>query len=217
MNRLSRLACLMEDSTLLSRIKLLFQLQALLLGVLLGAAAADKGPSPSQSYGAPQDTYRPQVKYGGPIVYSGEKPPIIHFPPPPEVSPVLSQKNNPYSLFSAVLFQRRIRREVLGAPRSEVCASASPRAASADLPVGQRSTHPRCAHSTPSQGTFSSKADLCSEQASSGIQPAASTSDEASLQPTKDDQAGLQATKTNKASLQAASSSSNKACLQAPT
>ena len=82
----------MEDSTLLSRIKLLFQLQALLLGVLLGAAAADKGPSPSQSYGAPQDTYRPQVKYGGPIVYSGEKPPIIHFPPPPEVSPVLSQK-----------------------------------------------------------------------------------------------------------------------------
>ena len=26
-----------------------------------------------------------QVKYGGPIVYSGEKPPIIHFPPPPEV------------------------------------------------------------------------------------------------------------------------------------
>merc|ERR1712008_228469 len=23
------------------------------------------------------------VKYGGPIVYSGEKPPIIHFPPPP--------------------------------------------------------------------------------------------------------------------------------------
>jgi len=27
-----------------------------------------------------------QVKYGGPIVYSGEKPPIIHFPPPPEVN-----------------------------------------------------------------------------------------------------------------------------------
>ena len=27
-----------------------------------------------------------QVKHGGPIVYSGEKPPIIHFPPPPEVN-----------------------------------------------------------------------------------------------------------------------------------
>ena len=87
MNRLSRLAALMEDPTLPSRIKLLFQLRALLLSALLGAAAADKGPSPSQSYGAAQDSYRPQVKYGGPIVYSGEKPPIIHFPPPPEVSP----------------------------------------------------------------------------------------------------------------------------------
>ena len=85
MNRLSRLAALMEDPTLPSRIKLLFQLRALLLSALLGAAAADKGPSPSQSYGAAQDSYRPQVKYGGPIVYSGEKPPIIHFPPPPEV------------------------------------------------------------------------------------------------------------------------------------
>merc|ERR1719471_1527676 len=30
--------------------------------------------------------YTPQVKYAGPIVYSGEKPPIIHFPPPPEPS-----------------------------------------------------------------------------------------------------------------------------------
>ena len=29
-----------------------------------------------------EDSYAP-VKYGGPIVYSGEKPPIIHFPPPP--------------------------------------------------------------------------------------------------------------------------------------
>ena len=29
-----------------------------------------------------EDSYVP-VKYGGPIVYSGERPPIIHFPPPP--------------------------------------------------------------------------------------------------------------------------------------
>ena len=44
---------------------------------------ADK---PSSDYGAPakQESYAPSVKYGGPIVYSGEKPPIIHFPPPPE-------------------------------------------------------------------------------------------------------------------------------------
>jgi hypothetical protein len=59
-------------------------------GVLLAARVgwADKGPSPDQSYGAPaqqQAPYAPTVKYGGPIVYSGEKPPIIHFPPPPEV------------------------------------------------------------------------------------------------------------------------------------
>ena len=103
MNRLSRLAGLMEDPTLPSRIKLLFQQRALLLGLLLGAAAADKGPSPSQSYGAPQDTYRPQVKYGGPIVYSGEKPPIIHFPPPPEVSPTLSPKQCLFSFFSRLI------------------------------------------------------------------------------------------------------------------
>ena len=63
-----------------------FQLGPFLAGWLAVAALADKGPSPSQSYGAPQDSYQPQVKYGGPIVYSGEKPPIIHFPPPPEVS-----------------------------------------------------------------------------------------------------------------------------------
>lgn len=25
------------------------------------------------------------VRYAGPIVYSNEKPPIIHFPPPPKV------------------------------------------------------------------------------------------------------------------------------------
>lgn len=34
-------------------------------------------------YGAPP-AQPPPVKYGGPIVYTGEKPPIIHFPPPPE-------------------------------------------------------------------------------------------------------------------------------------
>ena len=48
---------------------------------LFGVTIGDK---PSSGYGAPAI---PQVKYGGPIVYSAEKPPIIHFPPPPaEVS-----------------------------------------------------------------------------------------------------------------------------------
>ena len=39
---------------------------------LLGGALSDKPPAAHQ------------VKYGGPIVYSAEKPPIIHFPPPPQ-------------------------------------------------------------------------------------------------------------------------------------
>ena len=60
-------------------------MKALLAVFLVGACLADKGPS-QDSYNAPQEFYTPQVKYGGPIVYSGEKPPIIHFPPPPEVS-----------------------------------------------------------------------------------------------------------------------------------
>ena len=48
--------------------------------VLLGSCLADKPEARSADYSPP-------VKYGGPIVYSGEKPPIIHFPPPPrEVS-----------------------------------------------------------------------------------------------------------------------------------
>ena len=49
-----------------------------LWALLIGLCWADK-PS-SGGYGAPA---QPQIKYGGPIVYSGEKPPIIHFPPPP--------------------------------------------------------------------------------------------------------------------------------------
>ena len=53
---------------------------AVLLG-LLALVFADKPSSSGGSYGAPQT---PQIKYGGPIVYSGEKPPIIHFPPPPQ-------------------------------------------------------------------------------------------------------------------------------------
>merc|ERR1712048_1226674 len=44
--------------------------------VLLGSCLADKPEARSADYAPP-------VKYGGPIVYSGEKPPIIHFPPPP--------------------------------------------------------------------------------------------------------------------------------------
>merc|ERR1712008_294713 len=37
---------------------------------------------PQDSFQSRSAEYAP-VKYGGPIVYSGEKPPIIHFPPPP--------------------------------------------------------------------------------------------------------------------------------------
>merc|ERR1719150_1951316 len=58
----------------------------LVLASLAATAAADKGPS-QEGYdrsGSGQQFYTPQVKYAGPIVYSGEKPPIIHFPPPPE-------------------------------------------------------------------------------------------------------------------------------------
>ena len=55
----------------------------LLIAVCLAHfALADKPSSGGASYGAP--AAQPQVKYGGPIVYSGEKPPIIHFPPPPQ-------------------------------------------------------------------------------------------------------------------------------------
>ena len=49
-------------------------------GVSLSSGAAAYGAPIQPGYGAPQTQ---QVKYGGPIVYSGEKPPIIHFPPPP--------------------------------------------------------------------------------------------------------------------------------------
>jgi len=50
-----------------------------ILVALISNIFADQQPS----YGAPPAA-PPQVKYGGPIVYTGEKPPIIHFPPPPE-------------------------------------------------------------------------------------------------------------------------------------
>ena len=51
-------------------------------GAIISSASggAAYGAPIAPSYGAPQT---PQIKYGGPIVYSGEKPPIIHFPPPP--------------------------------------------------------------------------------------------------------------------------------------
>ena len=73
----------------------LFQMRTVLAALLVGASlgAPDKaghGHGPSQEGygggGGNQQFYTPQVKYAGPIVYSGEKPPIIHFPPPPEVS-----------------------------------------------------------------------------------------------------------------------------------
>jgi hypothetical protein len=59
----------------------------LVLLFLFGAALADHGghhPHPSHDRAAAFPAAAvPQIKYGGPIVYSGEKPPIIHFPPPP--------------------------------------------------------------------------------------------------------------------------------------
>ena len=60
-------------------------MKLLLAALLLGASTGDKGPS-QEGYGGEQQFYTPQVKYAGPIVYSGEKPPIIHFPPPPKVT-----------------------------------------------------------------------------------------------------------------------------------
>ena len=64
-------------------------LAVLLVGASLGDGPHGHGPS-QEGYGGGgggnQQFYTPQVKYAGPIVYSGEKPPIIHFPPPPEVS-----------------------------------------------------------------------------------------------------------------------------------
>ena len=54
----------------------MYQLFLVVAFALLGGALGDK-----PGYGAPSI---PQVKYGGPIVYSAEKPPIIHFPPPPQ-------------------------------------------------------------------------------------------------------------------------------------
>ena len=51
-----------------SQFYLLSEMYVYLFGiVLLGSCLAEYAP----------------VKYGGPIVYSGERPPIIHFPPQP--------------------------------------------------------------------------------------------------------------------------------------
>ena len=62
-------------------------MKVLLAALLVGASLGDSGPS-QEGYGggSSQQFYTPQVKYAGPIVYSGEKPPIIHFPPPPKVT-----------------------------------------------------------------------------------------------------------------------------------
>lgn len=86
MNKLSSLACdggagapSFPSSTNPGLTISSFQLGPLLAGLLAVCALARA----DSAYGA---GYQPQVKYGGPIVYSGEKPPIIHFPPPPEVS-----------------------------------------------------------------------------------------------------------------------------------
>lgn len=54
-----------------------------LVGLVLLLSNSVLSDKPSSDYGAPAQDYAPPVKYGGPIVYSGEKPPIIHFPPPP--------------------------------------------------------------------------------------------------------------------------------------
>ena len=74
-------------TTITSHDHVLFQMKSVLAVLLLEASLAlgDKGPSQEGYSGGGQQFYTPQVKYAGPIVYSGEKPPIIHFPPPPEV------------------------------------------------------------------------------------------------------------------------------------
>ena len=73
-------------------------LSGIILFSLLGVSLTDK---PSSGYGAPAI---PQVKYGGPIVYSAEKPPIIHFPPPPaEVSIIFYFKSYILAYFTIML------------------------------------------------------------------------------------------------------------------
>ena len=72
-------------------------LSGLILFSLLGLSLTD---SQNSGYGA-----IPQVKYGGPIVYSAEKPPIIHFPPPPaDVSIIFYfEKLNLFRIITVVL------------------------------------------------------------------------------------------------------------------
>ena len=123
----------------------------LFLGLLLAAASqavADKAPSNPDTYGSPKAPAKPapavpsysapapasppapQVKYGGPIVYSGEKPPIIHFPPPPPQVSCLSPLRfvvflKEFSFFSEpdlIWIWRRKRKS----PSHQVCSTASP-------------------------------------------------------------------------------------------
>ncbi|KAK8379402.1 hypothetical protein O3P69_019362 [Scylla paramamosain] len=58
-------------------------IRALLLGWCFVAGTLADYPPASYSPSPAQKPYKPAIEYAGPIVYSDEKPPIIHFPRPP--------------------------------------------------------------------------------------------------------------------------------------
>ena len=135
--------------------------------VLLSPVLADK---PSSDYGAPakQESYAPSVKYGGPIVYSGEKPPIIHFPPPPEKVSLIDSfsishltVNLEFFFFTDDIIWRRIRIRQRWRPTCyQVCAPTSPRLARVDLHFRQPTAHPCGSHTQTQTGLSTTQDEL---------------------------------------------------------
>ena len=58
-------------------------LQVLLVILVAGVSLVTADYPAAQK---PQKAHAPPVEYAGPIVYSDESPPTIHFPPPPKVT-----------------------------------------------------------------------------------------------------------------------------------
>ena len=130
------------------------------------AAAPLAAPVPvAPSYGAPAAP-QPKIKYGGPIVYSGEKPPIIHFPPPPSNVRSIGKRTHLVSLtgtankYISIFFVNLLpdpvfwlrRRQGRPAARGEVRPAAAPRPPRAHLPVHRQAAHPRGPHAAARQG-----------------------------------------------------------------
>ncbi len=129
------------------------------------AAAPLAAPVPvAPSYGAPAAP-QPKIKYGGPIVYSGEKPPIIHFPPPPSNVRSICNELTSFpswepSIYIYIFFVNLLpdpvfwlrRRQGRPAARGEVRTAAAPRPTRAHLPVHRQAAHPRGPHAAARQG-----------------------------------------------------------------